>query len=123
MKKIEYDYQKKDIAEHFGDMCGTSQYYRHFMQFAVYTDGIKQLCETMECWWLLDFIVSQNVIRSVKDIAYQCWRFVVEGNKCSVYLNQNHYEDIEFTTMIDGYIDVVAVWNDKILVTALPVEG
>ena len=37
---------------------GTSQYYRHWLPGALFTDGVAYLQEAAGCYWLIDAIVS-----------------------------------------------------------------
>lgn len=52
--------KQKSANDHFGNSNGTSQYYRHPLSSIVYTDGVRDLAETCEAYWLIDLIVSHQ---------------------------------------------------------------
>ena len=62
---------------------GTENYYKHLLG-VIYTDGVRHLCETAECYWLLDVISSyQPQLRRHKDFrlhSMQFWTLKVIGS-------------------------------------------
>lgn len=45
---------------------GTSCYYKHWLGF-LYTDGVKALADTFNCYWLVDAIISHQFDVNLKD--------------------------------------------------------
>lgn len=119
----------KDLTRPFGSSMGTNKYYQHFTKIVLYTDGIKDMADALKCHWLIDLIASYQITKKFRDIAYQTWKFTAKDSKCVAecfgYSDVAVAEQkIPFTTLPDGEIVVVAVWQDeKTMIIALPVEG
>ncbi len=76
----------------------TEQYYRHFLQRFVYTDGVRYLAQNAQAYWLLDLIASYQPYEKVKKEEFQVWTLKV---------NLENYSAV--ATCDDG--------NDNIIVT------
>lgn len=37
---------------------GTGSYYPHWLKWCVYTDGVRDICQAFDCYWLLDIVAS-----------------------------------------------------------------
>lgn len=46
----------KNANDRFRHCNGTEEYHRHMG--LLITDGVKEFCETLECFWLLDVVAS-----------------------------------------------------------------
>ena len=121
----------KDLTKPFGSMMGTSQYYMHpIMQQVLYTDGMKDMCEKLECYWILDVIASYQIkSSSVSSVPYQTWRIEANNAKAIVACydcptgNPIVTQNIDSTTLPDGKIVCVCVYDGKTRIIALPIEG
>ena len=60
---------------------GTEQYYKFSMLFKEQlTDGMKYLCETVQCYWLMDIVGSVQNLEKIKDNnSFILWK--IEVNK------------------------------------------
>lgn len=65
--------KQKSANDHFGNSNGTSRYYRHPLSSIVYTDGVRDLAETCEAYWLIDLIVSHQTRLPVAQHPFQVW--------------------------------------------------
>lgn len=72
---------KQSLLSSLANFTGTMQYFRHWMKFN-YTDGVKFLAETGNCFWLLDAIGSYQY--KVKNIPFQVWTLKVSEDKTAV---------------------------------------
>ena len=73
----------------------------------IYTDGIKYLAEHAECYWLLDFIFSNQMLKAIKAEEFQVWTLKKEGSKATI-------------TVGDGNDNIVKTF--KIPYTSFPLE-
>ncbi|MDB9315613.1 hypothetical protein PN462_21045 [Spirulina sp. CS-785/01] len=73
---------------------GTTQYYRHWLNFC-YTDGVQFLAKEGQAYWLLDAIGSyQPQLRNLpKYQAFQLW-FLVVGHEHPVIQPQANYQAV-----------------------------
>lgn len=55
---------------------GTEQYYKHF-ESLLYTDGIKNMCDKLGCYWLIDIIFSYHH-RLKQLVQHQKFYFIIE---------------------------------------------
>ena len=119
----------KDLAKPFGSIMGASAYYQHFTKSLLYTSGIKEMADALKCHWLIDIVASYQVSGKLRDIPYQTWKAVAEDSKAVVRCFDSSEipiveQDVKFTTLPDGEITMLAVWQDKkTVILALPVEG
>ncbi|MBK7099129.1 MAG: hypothetical protein IPH58_13245 [Sphingobacteriales bacterium] len=52
---------------------GTGQYYRHWLLGFKFTDGVKELADLCNSYWLIDLIVSHQTERRVYMEPFQVW--------------------------------------------------
>jgi len=83
---------------------GTEKYYRHPLNRHIhFTDGIKFLCEKLDCFWMMDIIVSVQGIPSIKKCGCgQYWHLeVFHDKKAIITCTSNevvlYRQDIQFT--------------------------
>ena len=61
-------------ANHFfGSHNGSENFYRHSLSGLIYTDGVKDLAEGCQAYWLIDLIVSHQCEEKVKEQTFQVW--------------------------------------------------
>lgn len=63
---------------------GTSQYFKHWTNKMLYTDGIHILMEEGKCGWLIDAIASYQGDRRVVGVPFQLWTLKVHEDKSAV---------------------------------------
>lgn len=68
--------QLNDESRNF---IGTENYYLHATGKLVYTDGVKWLAETGQCYWLIDVVASYQpeIARNDRVYEFQAWRLTV----------------------------------------------
>jgi hypothetical protein len=130
---IEQDETLKDLNEGFGSMMGTSHYYSNVACY--YTDGVRDLCNTLKCFWLLD-LISIYIMSIMKKTGepVQVWVLYVKDNKATLYClgypEPPDYErdvvhfirNIEYTDLPNGKIMFKVGYNDPKPIICLPVE-
>ena len=68
-----------EITRNMAHSIGTSKYIKHFTGAFVFTDGIEQLREDTDCYWLVDAIASYR-----RKEPFQVWELKVSGYKTAV---------------------------------------
>lgn len=72
----------EELLAALAHFTGTTQWYRNpmFSSFS-YTDGVQFLAEKAECYWLIDYVFSNQLISELKSVPFQTWKiFVVENS-------------------------------------------
>src|SRR5438105_5410898 len=62
---------------------GSEEFYRHFTNVIIYTEGVKFLAERARLYWLIDLIASLQT-RALKDRAlreFQLWELRIANGK------------------------------------------
>ncbi|MFA6057883.1 MAG: DUF6876 family protein [Taibaiella sp.] len=59
--------------DQLADYTCTENYYTHFTGI-LFTDGVRALCETFECYWFLDIICSYQ--RQLRNEEFQSWKLM-----------------------------------------------
>jgi len=94
--------QTQEIEANLIQFCGTENYYKH-LSGLTYTDGIKFLAESAECYWLIDLIASYQ--RKLQVFGpFQLWTIEVEDNTAIVYCQEDTGQPKRVTQKI-GYTD------------------
>jgi len=127
---------KEEIIQNMAYATGTQGYTR-FSPFApdyVLTDGVKQLCDDADCFWLVDAIASykEKVMTDLDVASFQPWTLTVKDNKATLVCKKDNYEtdsqDIFIEQKIpftDFPLDKVDIWverSDELFVLLLPSE-
>ena len=90
-------------AETLAQFTGTEQYWRHPLKRDIlFTDGVKYVADTAGAYWLLDVIVSAQMIQRVRREEFQVWILKVKDSTGIVIAengnsNPIYRQDIEFT--------------------------
>ena len=84
---------------------GTENWFRNplFPQF-LYTDGVKYLAENAGCYWLIDYIFSNQIIKCLKDESFQVWKLKVNANQSARVIVEDG-NDKELTSFNLEYTD------------------
>ena len=98
-----------ELKTELNQFTGTERYYLHFSDFR-YTDGIKQLAEKAEAYWLIDVIASYQSEPKVKSLSIQFWRLNVADKKATIICQEDTgikpvvTQKIEYTDFPEGEI-------------------
>ena len=93
--------QLKIELQHF---TGSDQFYQNpLFRGYVYTEGVRHLVEKAGAYWLIDYVLSSQLLPSLKGQPFQVWIIKVEPNNHAVFTvedgndNQLATFKIEFT--------------------------
>ena len=101
-------------ANHFfGSHNGSENFYRHILSGLIYTDGVKDLADGCQAYWLIDLIVSHQCEEKVKEHPFQVWDLkrlhqnvftilCTDGNHNRVTSQEIPFSDFEY--------DLATVW-------------
>ena len=104
---------------------GSTEFYRHFTNVIVYTEGVKFLAQHARIYWLIDLIASWQS-RALKDPAlreFQLWELrIVNGKAVVVCLRDSEDEAFrQRVELADSALDYVRLYlQDRVLM--LPSE-
>ena len=70
--------------QHF---TGSEKCYRHplFRKFA-YTEGVQYLAEKAGAYWLIDYILSNQIDAQIKAVEFQAWKIKVNDDNSAMIL-------------------------------------
>jgi len=71
-----------------------------YTQF-LYTNGVRYLATHARCFWLLDLIFSNQVLRSIDATDFQVWTITKDGNKAVIKVDDGNDTIIETFTLIN----------------------
>ena len=73
--------------------------YPHFL----YTKGVRYLATHADCFWLLDFIFSNQALATLKEETFQIWTIELDNDKASITVNDGNENVIEVLPLFDAY--------------------
>jgi hypothetical protein len=105
----------------FGNSSGSENFYCHnaaksFFQDGIkfiYTDGVKEMAEKCQSYWLLDLIISHQVHDVVKKESFQVWDLKrVKDNQFTILATDGNHnkvtsQEIPFS---DFPYDLATLW-------------
>lgn len=113
----------QELKNNLAQFHGTEQWYRIPLSDIIYTDGVKYLVDTAECWWLVTNIASQQHRQELKDTPFQVWKLKKDGNSAMLICEDGN-DNIVFKTFImytDFPLDTIKLFlTDNVLM--LPSE-
>jgi len=71
----------QEIKNKLSYHCGTENWWRHWIKPFTYTDGVKDMAEMCESYWLLDAIFSYR-----RNEPFQVWELKVDLEKSKAVL-------------------------------------
>ena len=103
---------------------GTEQFYKNplFPNY-VYTDGIKYLAETAGAYWLIDYVLSNQLNLSIKNEPFQVWKIKVKDNSAIIRVEDGDKHLVKQFKLgfTDFPLDEITIWlTDRTLL--LPSE-
>ena len=102
-----------DIKSNLDQLIGTTQYFKHQLGIH-FTDGIKYLADSCQCYWLIDIVASWQFDSIVKDNDFQVYKLIVNENHSAVVRIEDgndkliQLQMIEFT---DFPLDCIRIVN------------
>ncbi|MEM1124090.1 MAG: DUF6876 family protein [Bacteroidota bacterium] len=69
--------------------------YPHFL----YTKGVRYLAVNADCFWLLDFIFSNQVLPTISEVIYQVWTIEQADNQATITVRDRNETVIEVFTL------------------------
>ena len=63
----------KNANNFFGNSSGSENFYCHKFFPILYTDGVKEMAEKCQSYWLIDLIISHQEHDEVKKESFQVW--------------------------------------------------
>jgi len=97
----------------YGSSNGTAVYHSHKPSLILFTDGIKELAEACEAYWLIDLIVSHQSAQEINLQRFQVWDLHrVKEDKFFIYASDGNdnkvtSQDIPFS---DFRYDMATIW-------------
>ena len=79
------------ITQNMTQAIGTTQYIKHFTGLLVFTDGVNQLRQDADAFWLVDAIASYQIEH--KDKEFQIWELAVDTEKKTAVLTMKEDSD------------------------------
>jgi len=72
---------EQELLSELKQFTGTTQWFYHplFPKYR-YTDGIRFLAKEAECYWLLEYIFSNQIIKEISKQEFQVWRIFVKDD-------------------------------------------
>jgi len=101
--------------DHFGSSNGSGTFYAHQYAF-LYTEGVKELVEACQSYWLLDLIISHQYKPALKQQPFQSWELIrakettfdviaTDGNHHIIASQQIEYSDFRYDQAIIWLVD------------------
>jgi len=99
----------QEILDIINNSMGTTVYHQFspFPNFLVITDGVLEVAQAAECFWLLDMI-GGNQINTKLDKWFQVWDLTVDWHNRSA--------------VVRGYNDTKLIVTQEIAYTSFPLE-
>ena len=96
---------------------GSTEFYRHFTNAIIYTEGVKFIAERARLYWLIDLIASFQP-RVLKDAAlceFQLWELrIANGKAVVVCLRDSEDEAFRFPLKLaDSALDFVRLYVEN----------
>ena len=96
---------------------GSTEFYRHFTNALVYTEGVKFLAEHARLYWLIDLIAGWQR-RALRDVAlrkFQLWELrIAKGKGVVVCLRDSEDEAFRFRLRFaDSALDYVRLYVEN----------
>ena len=60
--------------EQFGSGNGSENFYQNKFSPIIYTDGVKDMAESCDAYWLIDLVISHQLTNAVKLQPFQVWK-------------------------------------------------
>ena len=106
----------RNANNYFGSCNGSENFYCHKPSLILYTDGVKQMAEKCEAYWLIDLIISHQTTCKVKIESFQVWELTrvknnafaiqgTDGNKNKITGQNIPFSDFPYDTATVWLVD------------------
>ena len=100
MNKDENNTLKSELKQ----FSGGGEFYRNpLFRNYVYTEGVRHLAEQAGAYWLIDYILSNQLEPKLIVQPFQVWKMVVQDDSAAVTVEDGN--DNEITCFTIGYTD------------------
>ena len=103
----------KNANHFFGSHNGSENFYRHNLSGLIYTDGVKDMAEGCQAYWLIDLIVSHQCQTQVKKEPFQVWDLKrVKENEFFVHATDGNHNKVtsQEISFSDFPYDLATIW-------------
>ena len=76
----------KNANDNFGSNNGSENFYCHKPSLILYTDGVKDMAEGCQAYWLIDLIISHQCKKDVNLERFQVWE--LKGKRLISFLSR-----------------------------------
>lgn len=92
----------QELKSALRQFTGTEEWYFHplFRKYR-YTEGVKFLAGEAGAYWLLEKILSNQILPEIKDEGFQLWKLTVDEKKAALLTCDNGNGDIVYQEAID----------------------
>jgi len=86
----------EELLSELANFTGTTQWFYHplFKSFR-YTDGVRFLAQKAECYWLLEYIFSNQTVLEIKAQEFQVWKIIVIDNVATIKVEDGNYNVVK----------------------------
>ena len=116
--------QVDNLKYHINNYGGADVFYRNqLFRGYVYTEGVKYMAEQASAYWLIDYILSQQIDPELRVHPFQTWKMVVQDDSAAVTVEDGNDNEItSFTIAYTNFpLEEITLWLvDKTLL--LPSE-
>ena len=104
----------KNANHFFGTNNGSENFYRHSLAKSfIYTDGVKEMAEKCQSYWLIDLIISHQVYDEVKRESFQVWDLKrVNRNEFAINVTDGNHNKVtsQKIPFSDFPYDLATLW-------------
>lgn len=109
--------EQNELRAELRQFTGSTEFYRHFTNRIIYTEGIRFLCERARLYWLIDLIAALQS-RALKDPAlreFQLWELrITNGKGVVVCLRDSEDEAFRLPLKsVDSALDFVRLYLEN----------
>ena len=88
------------LLKELGQFAGETVWYKPLLYpLFLYTKGVRYLASHADCFWLLDFIFSNQLLPAIAEQEFQVWTIVKDGNKAAITVGDENDNIIETFTL------------------------
>ena len=99
--------------DNFGSSNGSENFYAHNFSKTLYTEGVKDMAESCEAYWLIDLILSHQYHKNVNLEPFQVWDLKrIKDNVFTILATDGNHnkvtsQEIPFS---DFPFDMATIW-------------
>lgn len=117
-----------NLNDSFSHFIGTENYYSHLLRICVFTDGVKGIADQYQAYWVIDVIVSYQMMKRIKCMPFQIWTINSREGKAVIEMRQDTEQpvlvrqQIPFTDFPEGSLQLYCIDDSERKVILLPSE-